>query len=424
MKGDLELKHEVIIIGGGACGIMASIMAKDFGLDVALIEGGDRIGKKILTTGNGRCNITNNNIDPIRYHSSNPSFIKYIIDKFTLEDTINFFKSLGLYLIALEENKLYPLSLQASSVLDIFRFNLEDRNTPIYLNSKVKNIIKIKDKDLFQINTEDGSMYYCKKVLLCTGGKSYSKTGSDGSGYKIAEALGHSIIPTSPGLVQLKLKYDKLKALSGVKFNGNANILVDGKLRRSEFGEILFTDYGISGPPILQLSRLASRALLENKPVLLDIDIMPNYDKTGLIDFMEGHFALFSYRSISDNLVGIINKKLIPIILKESGIIDIHTPTYAIEYENRYKLYTLLKQWTFSVCGTNSFDNAQVTLGGVNTLEVHHCTLESKLVSGLYLGGEILDVDGDCGGFNLQWAWSSAAISIKSIYEGLRDLQH
>lgn len=422
MKGDLELKHEVIIIGGGACGIMASIMAKDFGLDVALIEGGDRIGKKILTTGNGRCNITNNNINPIRYHSSNPPFIKYIIDKFTLEDTINFFKSLGLYLITLEENKLYPLSLQASSVLDIFRFNLEDRNTPIYLNSKVKNIIKIRDKNLFQINTEDGSIYYCKKILLCTGGKSYSKTGSDGSGYKIAEALGHNIVPTSPGLVQLKLKYDRLKALSGVKFNGNANMLVDGKLRRSEFGEILFTDYGISGPPILQLSRLASRALLENKPVLLEIDIMPNYDKAELIDFMEGHFALFSYRSIADNLVGILNKKLIPIILKESGIIDIHTPTYAIEYENRYKLYTLLKQWNFPVCGTNSFDNAQVTLGGVNTLEVNHCTLESKLVSGLYFGGEILDVDGDCGGFNLQWSWSSGAVAIKSIYESLRDL--
>lgn len=410
------MNYDLIIIGGGSCGITASIMAKDLGIDVALIEGTDRIGKKLLTTGNGRCNITNSQINYLRYHSDNNLFFKSTLDNFTLEDTINYFNSLGIYLTTLEEGKMYPMSLQASSVLDILRMNLEDKSIPIYFNTKITSIKKDKS---FKIQAENGDIFTSKYVLLCTGGKSYSKTGSDGSGYNLAKTLGHNIISPSPGLVQLKLQYNKLKALSGVKFDGTATVLVDGALKREETGEILFTDYGISGPPILQLSRIASKGVLNNKKVSLKIDMMDQFSKDDLINFLENHFALFSYRSISENLIGIIHKKLIPIILKEVGIEDIHEATYNISYDLRYKLYNLLKNWTFTVSGTNSFDNAQVTLGGVNTTEVDNVTLQSKLVPRLYFGGEILDVDGDCGGFNLQWAWSSANTAIKSIYNSL-----
>jgi predicted Rossmann fold flavoprotein len=410
------LNYDLIIIGAGACGIVTSIMAKDLGIDVALLESGDRIGKKILTTGNGRCNITNNEISCLRYHSDNKLFFKYALDNFNLDHTLTFFKSIGLYVLPLEEGKLYPMSLQASSVLDIFRFNIEDREIPLYINSKVK---KIEKQNTFKIITEDGRTFTSKKVLLCTGGKSYSKTGSDGSGYTLAKSLGHNIIATSPGLVQLKLKYDRLKALSGVKFIGCASILVDNKLRKVDSGEILFTDYGISGPPILQLSRFASKGILAKRNVTLKVDMMMDFSKEALIDFFENHFAIFSHRSISENLVGIINKKLIPIVLKEVGIEDIHSITYNISYDQRFKLYNLLKDWEFIVCGTNSFDNAQVTLGGIDTTEVSDTSLESKLVSGLYFGGEILDVDGDCGGFNLQWAWSSAAVAVRAIKDSL-----
>ncbi|MPM31315.1 hypothetical protein SDC9_77870 [bioreactor metagenome] len=410
------MNYDLIIIGGGSCGITASIMAKDLGIDVALIEGTDRIGKKLLTTGNGRCNITNSQINYLRYHSDNNLFFKSTLDNFTLEDTINYFNSLGIYLTTLEDGKMYPMSLQASSVLDILRMNLEDKSIPIYVNTKITSI---KRENQFKIQAENGDIFTSKYVLLCTGGKSYSKTGSDGSGYKLAKALGHNIISPSPGLVQLKLQYNKLKALSGVKFDGTATILVDGALKREETGEILFTDYGISGPPILQFSRIASKGVLNNKKVSLKVDMMDQFSKDDLINFLENHFALFSYRSISENLIGIIHKKLIPIILKEVGIEDIHEATYNISYDLRYKLYNLLKNWTFTVSGTNSFDNAQVTLGGVNTTEVDNVTLQSKLVPKLYFGGEILDVDGDCGGFNLQWAWSSANAAIKSIYNSL-----
>lgn len=409
--------HDLIIIGGGSCGVASAIKAKDSNIDVAIIDRNDRICKKLLTTGNGRCNITNENISLNRYHSDNNNFFNEIINKYNLESTLNFFKSIGIYTCTLESGKMYPISLQASSVIDIFRLNLSERNIPLYMGKKVINISKNKS-GLFEVNT-DNETYTCKKILLCTGGKSYSKLGSDGSGYKIAKSLGHSIITPTPGIVQLKLKYDKLKAISGVKFTSYCSVYVNNELKRKEFGEILFTDYGISGPPILQLSRIASKGVLKNDNVVIDVNLT-NSTYDNVLDSLETHFATFSNRSIHDNLIGIINKKLIPIILKESGIIDIHMPTYNIDYNTRFKLYKLLTSWRFKVTNTNTFDNAQVTVGGIDTREVNPSTLESYIVPGLYFGGEILDVDGDCGGFNLQWCWSSSSAAINAINKSLK----
>ncbi|MEG1257262.1 NAD(P)/FAD-dependent oxidoreductase [Clostridium sp.] len=409
--------HDLIIIGGGSCGMASAIKAKDLGIDVSIIDGSDRLGKKLLTTGNGRCNLTNENLTLDRFHSDNNNFFKDIITKFNLDDALDFFKSIGIYTCTLDSKKIYPISLQASSVVDILRMNLSERNIPTYMNSKVLNIIKDKN-NMFNIIT-DSNTYTCKKVLLCTGGKSYTKSGSDGSGYKLAKNFGHKIIPTTPGIVQLKLNHDKLKAISGVKFQSFCSISINDETRRREFGEILFTDYGISGPPVLQLSRIASRGVLNKDSVYLHVNLM-NLSYDDILNFFENHFGVFSHRSISDNLIGIINKKLIPVILKEVGIIDIHMPTYSVEYEHRYKLYKLLSNWTFKVTDTNSFENAQVTLGGVDTNDVNNLTLESTLIPGLYFAGEILDVDGDCGGFNLQWCWSSSSAVTSSIYQSLK----
>lgn len=407
--------HEIIIIGGGASGIIASITAKDMGKDIAILEGSSRIGQKILTTGNGRCNITNKNINFSRYHSKNPNFFEYVLNSFTLEDTINLFYSFGLPLTTLEGDKMYPLSLQASSVLDVFRLAMEDRNIPVYLNTKVTDIKKTPKG--FKINTSSEETYECNKLILCCGGKSAPTTGSDGTGFNLAKTLKHSIVPPVPALVQLKLKYNHLKALSGVKFNGFAEILTDNIPIRKEFGEVLFTDYGISGPPILQLSRIASYALSEGKSVLLTIDMMPELSKEGLIEFLENHWGIFSYRSVLSSFIGLINKKIIPILLKEASITNIHKPCYELDWNEKQKIFGLLKNWTFEVYDTNSFKNSQVTAGGVNTTEVNPVTLESKIVKDLYFAGELLDVDGDCGGFNLQWAWSSGFIAGKNAAE-------
>lgn len=410
------IHHDLIIVGGGASGLFAAINAKDLGLDVAIIESNDRVGKKILTTGNGRCNISNNTISfPFfNYHSENSGFFTKALSSLSVEDTKNIFLSLGLPIIELKNGKLYPKSLQASSVVDILRLALEDRSIPLYTECKVKSIHKDKKFKLSTSN-EDKKLFTCNKLILACGGKSAVKTGSDGTGYNLAKSLGHSIINTIPGIVQLKLNSPYLKSISGVKFDGFATLLVDDEPIRKEFGEILFTDYGISGPPILQLSGHASKALLNNKKVEILVDMMPEEDHKEIENFIECHFGLLSHRPVIDSLIGVVNKKLIPTILKASNITNLHMPCYELTWEDKKNLINVLKSWKFTCVDTNGFNQAQVTIGGINTKEVNSETLESKLVKNLYFSGEILDVDGDCGGFNLQWAWSSGYFVANNI---------
>ncbi|WP_315071880.1 NAD(P)/FAD-dependent oxidoreductase [uncultured Clostridium sp.] len=407
--------HDLIIAGGGASGLMAAIIAKDFGVDVAIVEGTDRIGKKILVTGNGRCNISNRNISyPYKcFHSDNNNFFQEVLDKFTVKDTESMFLSLGLPIIELDGGKMYPKSLQASSVIDILRMALDDRQIPLYTNCKIETIDKKKNFTL-TTNSDEYAKFSCSKLILSCGGKSAVKTGSDGSGYKLVKSLGHSIIETLPGIVQLKLDYPYLKALSGIKFDGSASVLVDDQVVRTEIGEILFTDYGISGPPILQLSSYASKALSKNSRVTIRIDMFPYESKEDVENFFSTHFSTFDYREISSALIGVINKKLISTILKDVGIKDIHEPCSNIDWKHINMLIDKFKKWDFNCTGTNGFSNAQVTTGGINTNEVDNLTLESKVVKNLYFCGEILDVHGDCGGFNLQWAWSSGYLAGKS----------
>ena len=397
--------HDILIIGGGASGLICALISKDLGKDVAIIEGTSRIGNKILTTGNGRCNISNSNIKPPYncYDSTSKDFYESTLNKFSTEDTKNFFLSLGLPLTELDNGKLFPKSLQASSVVDIIRLSLEERNIPIYTDTKVNSIAKNKR---FEISSLSGD-FSCNKLVLACGGKSAVKTGSDGSGYKLSKSLGHKIITPIPAIVQLKLDYPYLKALSGIKFDGIASVYINNEKVREDKGEILFTDYGISGPPILQLSRNASKGILNKDKVDIKVDMMPDMTLDEVYDFIYSHLAMFSYRSISNALIGVINKKLIPTFLKDVGIHNIHTPCDEIDWNLKDLLCKRFKEWTFKCIDTNGFNNAQLTCGGVDTTEVNKDTLESKITRDLYFCGEILDVNGDCGGFNLQWAWSS-----------------
>lgn len=408
--------HDLIIVGGGASGMTAAIVAKDFGLDVAIVEGTDRVGKKILTTGNGRCNISNRCVaEPfINYHSNCDNFFSSVLSQFGVDDTLNYFLSLGLPIVPLKGGKLYPQSLQASSVVDILKMSLEDRNIPLYTGCKIKDIHKDK---IFKLSTnnDEYKLFTCENLILACGGKSAPKTGSDGSAYNLAKNLGHSITKLLPGIVQLKLDYNHLKALSGVKFDGYAKLFVNDEEVKEDFGEILFTDYGISGPPILQISALASQATSTGKKTEVVVDLMPNYTKDELIDFLECHFAILSHRPILNAFIGVINKKIIPVLLKECGITDLHMPCYELSWKEKSKLIQTLKSWKFTCTGTNDFNQAQVTIGGVTASEINPDTLESKIVPNLHFAGEIMDVHGDCGGFNLQWAWSSGYVAAKSI---------
>lgn len=402
--------EEIVVIGGGPSGIAAAISARDNGKKVILLEGKDRIGKKLLMTGNGRCNLTNKFMSKEKYHSSYNKLPGTIIDSFGFKEIKDFYTYLGIPLKELSEGKVYPFSLQASSVLDILRLSLDERNIEVKTNCKVKKIVP--EDGFFILETSAGNIN-TKKAILCTGGNSYKSTGSDGSGYIIAKDLGHSIIKPLPALTALILNYGKLKALSGIKLNCNIEIKSNDKTQK-ESGEVLFTDYGISGPAVFNLSRFASEELTKKSMVHLVIDIIPDIEFTKFNDFLRNHLLTFSYRSISNAFIGILNKKLIPILLKESKVDDIHKPCYLLTEEEISSIINHIKGWVFNVSSAASFDMAQVTIGGVDTREVNSSTLESRLHKGLYFAGELLDVDGDCGGYNIHFAVASGYLAGKN----------
>lgn len=421
--------HQLFIIGAGAAGLMAAVTARDLGMDAAIIDSNDRIGKKVLTTGNGRCNITNESTatgtdEPAalarKYHSNNTDFPLPVLQQFGIRQTIDFFFTLGLPLISLDDGRMYPMSLQAGAVLDIFQLALEDRNVPVYFKTKVLDITVSPDHPRFSIvchnDAAEQVVYTSDYLFLCTGGLTAPKTGTDGSGYTLVQRLGHSLVHPVPGIVQLKLDYPHLKELSGIKFEGMGHIIVNGEVIRSEYGEILFTDYGISGPPILQLSRKAAYHLAQGQEVTLSVDLMPEQTAEGLVEFLDRRWGVFGHRTVANSFIGVLNKKLIPVLMKEAGISqEPDLLCQDLSWKTKKAFYRLLKQWEFKVSDTNSFTNAQTTAGGIDTTELVEGTLESKLVPGLYLAGEVMDVDGDCGGYNLQWAWSSGYVAATAL---------
>ncbi len=398
---------KVLVVGGGAAGMMAAISAKINGAEVVVLERNNRVGKKILATGNGRCNYTNINLSIDNYHGKNPKFAYSCLSKFGVAETLDFFERLGITPAIEEKGKVFPLSFQSSSVLDVLRFELEDLGVELLTDVFV---IGINKGEKFELILEDGRKVYGDKVILATGGCAAPNTGSDGNGYTLAKSMGHSIVEVFPGLVQLKLEGDIFKQVDGVKFVGTAGLYVGNELIKEDRGDILFTNYGISGPPILQLSRTALEYLNNNKAIELKVSIIDRKTEKELFDYLIYRFGFMAKKTIEKGLIGLINKRLIPPILKEVNI-DKNKQIAYLSNEEVRRLANILTDWRFNISGSKSFKDAQVTAGGINTDEIDSSTMESKLVEGLYFAGEIVDIDGDCGGFNLQWAWSSGYIA-------------
>ena len=398
------MKEKIVVVGGGASGMLAAIVARRNGLDVSLLERNDRVGKKILATGNGRCNYTNINLSAINYHGKNPKFTYSALASFNVDMTIGFFERLGITPFIEENGKVFPMSLQSSSLLDVLRLEMEDLGIKIKLNSYVETIKKDK---VFKIKVEDGKTIIADKVILATGGRAMPASGSDGSGYGLLKSFGHSIVDTFPGLVQLKLDGNIFKNLKGIKFPGKTSLYSRDKFLLEDFGDVLFTDYGISGPPILQLSRTALEYLKDEKDIKLRISIVYSKSKEELYDYLNKRFIYMERRTIEEALIGLINKRLIPTVLKEVGI-KRGKNISQITKEEVMDISEILTSWEFDIIGSKGWKEAQVTAGGVSTKEIDNKTMESKKIKGLYIVGELLDIDGDCGGFNLQWAWSSA----------------
>lgn len=407
----------VIIVGGGAAGIMAALAARYQGAGVTILEKNQRIGKKLLATGNGRCNLTNVDLDIDNYHGMSPEFAHGALSRFDVQKTIDFFEHLGVAHKVEDGGKVFPCSNQASSVLDVLRYGLEEAGVNVVCNAEVKSIKKKGCE--FTIHLFNGREYQAARVIIATGGKAAPQLGSNGSGLVLAKSFGHKIIEPFPALVQLKLGVKFLKQIKGIKFDGKVEIMARGKSVAQAQGEILFTEYGISGPPVLSLSRTAGEYLQKKEKVWLKVVLINEPTGADLGQYLAWRFTEKPEKTLIFSLVGFINKRLVPVLLREAGIEDLNKPAGQVTAAERRKILKILKDWCFEITGTTSWPNAQVTAGGVDVKDINSRTLESKLVPGLYFAGEVLDIDGDCGGFNLQWAWSSGYVAGQSAAAGV-----
>jgi len=399
------MKTEIAVIGGGASGLMAAITAKKSGKEVIILERKDRILKKVLITGNGRCNITNVNANISNYFGKNISSVENILNRFTPQDTMDFFNELGI--VCNEENrgKVYPLSGQASSVVDALRFEAERLGIKIETEFYVRKIEK--DGFKFRIYSEGRKKIEAGRVILAAGGQSYPELGSNGSGFELAKELGHSVTKLSPSIVQLKTEKHQVKGLQGIKTDVAVTAYGDNKKICTYDGELLFTDYGISGNVVFNISFVIP--LYKN--VEFEIDFMEKFDYNELYEMLKERKRILSHLTMENYFNGMINKKLGQFLSKVSGIEKLSKPVKDLNDSDIRKLCTVLKKYRVKILETTGFKNAQVTAGGVSLDEVNTETLESKIVKGLYFSGEVLDVYGECGGFNLQWAWASGYIA-------------
>jgi flavoprotein family protein len=399
------MKTEIAVIGGGASGLMAAITAKKSGKEVIILERKDRILKKVLITGNGRCNITNVNANISNYFGKNISSVENILNRFTPQDTMDFFNELGI--VCNEENrgKVYPLSGQASSVVDALRFEAEKLGIKIETEFYVRKIEK--DGFKFRIYSEDRKKIEAGRVIIAAGGQSYPELGSNGSGFELAKELGHSVTKLSPSIVQLKTEKNQVKGLQGIKTDVAVTAYGNNKKICTYDGELLFTDYGISGNVVFNISFVMP--LYKN--VEFEIDFMEKFDYNELYEMLKERKRILSHLTMENYFNGMINKKLGQFLSKVSGIEKLSKPVKDLNDSDIRKLCTVLKKYRVKILETTGFKNAQVTAGGVSLDEVNTEILESKIVKGLYFSGEVLDVYGECGGFNLQWAWASGYIA-------------
>lgn len=398
------------IIGAGASGVFAALILKQNYIDTTVIERNANALKKIYATGNGRCNFTNRNVSYKNYHGENPKFTISAIKKFDNYDVIEFFNDMGIPEVELENGKIFPKSLQASSIVKQMMCLANHLEVEFIYDSFVDDVRK--NGNVFEVKS-NGSLCKFDYLIIACGSKAYKKSGSDGNGYILMEKLGHNIVKTHPGIVQLRLNGDSFKKMSGTKFKANAKLVVDGKEVFEFYHDVLFTDYGISGPTILQLSGEAIRAKNKGLDVKIRIDTV-DLDENKLYEHLIYIISLNYYKKINELLVGLINDNLIEEVLNQANI-EYDINVCELSKEEIYKLAHTLKNLEFSVSGYKDEDSGQITCGGVDTDEINPSTMESKKIKNLYIIGEIMDVDGDCGGYNLQWAFSSAYSCAMSI---------
>ncbi len=409
------MKYDVCVIGGGPAGLMAAGQASELGARVIVIEKNPKVGAKLLITGKGRCNLTHNsdNVrDLVKEFGDNGKFLFSCFNAFGVKETISFFEDLGVKTKVERGDRVFPVSDRSMDVLKALVAVLKKNRVEIKVNSVVDKIIK-QDDLIEKVVLKNKSEIVADKYILCTGGKSYPGTGSTGDGYTWLKKLGHEITPLRPGLVPVIVKESWIKELEGLSLkNVEISLYLKDKKVDSRFGEALFTDNGLSGPIVLDLSKKIGELL--PKDLKLRIDFKPALDVKALDLRLQRDFQKFQNKLFRNSLDELLPKKLIPVFIKLSEI-DPNIKVNRISKENRKTLLRLLKEFTLSVKSLDSYAKAIITCGGVKLAEVDPKTMQSKLIPNLYLAGEILDVDGPTGGYNLQVCWSTGYVAGQSI---------
>ncbi len=372
---------------------------------VTLLERQSRVGRKLLATGNGRCNLSNLHASVEHYHGYDPDFVRFALEQFPVSDTLAYFESLGLLTVAEESGKIYPYSDQANSVVDVLRFALEQRGVELRCGCEVLSIGK-KARG-YNVKTAEEA-FYCDKLILACGGAAGSKLGGTDWGYKLLQSMGHSTTALRPSLVQIKTDASVTKSLKGVRAQAAITLKRNGQTVAHNSGEVQFTDFGISGPAIFELSRQVE----PKGDQLILLDLMAPWEEDSIIELLTRRSAAFPTLAGEELLTGILHNRLGKVVLKISGT-DIPGALADYRDDQIRKIVRTIKFFPMTVTGVMGLDLAQVTAGGVLTSEFRPDTLESRLCPGLFATGEVLDIDGDCGGYNLQWAWSSGRLAGK-----------
>lgn len=398
----------IAVIGGGAAGLMAAYAAAKTGAAVTLLERCERVGRKLLATGNGRCNLTNLRAAPGHYHGTGQALAAEALLRVPPSEVLRCFTSLGLVWREEEEGRVYPYSGQASAVLDVLRAGCARHGVTFACGQAVRSVTR--SDSGFSLQVGDSDMIKADRVIVTTGGRASPKLGSDGSGYALLTTLGHHATPCLPSLVQLRCNHPVLHALKGIRLHARITLRIEDRITRQETGEILFTEYGLSGIAALSLSREVPPAIAAGRRVEASLCLLPEYDAEGRMALMLDRRRLFADETAGQCCMGMLPRRIGEALCKTVGI---PLELICAQWSDAQvaALAALLADWRFPVIGTQSFEHAQVTAGGIDGSEFAPDTMASRLVPHLYAAGEVLDVDGDCGGLNLQFAWASGLLA-------------